>query len=57
MNSRMQLLLKFPSLFPAKGSPLGQTSVVTHSIQTMGSPIRQPLRRIPESLKTTACGQ
>ena len=52
-----QLLLKFPSLFPAKGSPLGQTSVVTHSIQTMGSPIRQPLRRIPESLKTTVASE
>ena len=31
--------------------PLGKTSVVRHGIQTTGPPIRQPLRRIPESLK------
>ena len=48
-----QLLLDFHSLFPAKGSPLGQTSVVSHSISTTGHPILQPLRRVPEALKST----
>ena len=52
-----QLLLKLPSLFPAKSSPLGQTSVAAHSIQTMGPPIHQPLRRVPESLKTTVANE
>ena len=48
-----QLLTEFRSLFPSKGSPLGQTSVVSHSISTTGPPIRQSLRRVPEALKTT----
>lgn len=47
----VQLLIDFRSLFPSNGSPLGQTSVVSHSIPTTGAPIRQPLRRVPEALK------
>ena len=46
-----QLLIDFHSLFPANGAPLGQTSVVSHSIATTGPPIHQPLRRVPEALK------
>ena len=41
------LLLDFHSLFPAKGSPLGQTSVVGHSISTTGHPIHQPESQRP----------
>ena len=52
-----QLLLDFHSLFPAKGSPLGQTSVVSHCISTTGHPIRQPLRRVPEALKITMASE
>ena len=47
----VQLLTDFRSLFPPSGTPLGQTSVVNHSIPTTGPPIRQPLRRVPEALK------
>ena len=41
------LLRKFDDIFGA----LGRTKVVKHRINTSGSPIRQPLRRQPESLK------
>ena len=33
--------------------PVGQTSVVKHFIPTMGAPICQSLRRLPEALKNT----
>ena len=33
--------------------PLGCTSVVKHEVKTTGSPIRQPLRRLPVALKDT----
>lgn len=48
-----QLLVQFADLFAVGDRPIGQTSVVTHSIPTTGPPIRQPLRRIPEALKST----
>ena len=31
--------MDFRGLFPPSGSPVGQTSVVTHSIPTTGAPI------------------
>lgn len=30
---------------------LGRTAMATHKITTMGPPIQQPLRQLPESLK------
>ena len=53
----VQLLTEFRSLFPPNGKPLGQTSVIQHSIPTTGAPIRQPLRRVPESLKSAVAGE
>ena len=47
----VQLLADFCSLFPQSGAPLVQTSV-NHSIPTTGPPIHQPLRRVPEALKS-----
>ena len=52
-----QLLTDFCGLFPPNGNPLGQTSVVKHSIPTTGPPIRQPLRRIPEALKSVVTNE
>ena len=45
------LLRKFDDLFVSENGALGRTKVVKHWINTSGSPIRQPLRRQPESLK------
>eukprot|EP00731_Ephydatia_muelleri_P020689 Em0013g416a len=45
------LLRKFGDLFVSENGALGRTKVVKHRINTSGSPIRQPLRRQPESLK------
>ena len=45
------LLDKFGDLFVSENGELGRTSVVKHSISTSGRPIRQPIRRQPESLK------
>ncbi|KAL5457023.1 hypothetical protein EMCRGX_G034258 [Ephydatia muelleri] len=45
------LLRKFDDLFVSENGALGRTKVVKHRINTSGSPIRQPLRRQPESLK------
>ena len=47
----MQLLTEFNDLFASEGAPLGKTSLVKHTIETQGSPIRQPLRRLPVALK------
>ena len=38
---------------PPKGNPLSQTFVVKHSNLTTGPPIRQPLCRVPEALKSS----
>ena len=46
-----QLSTNFSHVFAENPIPTGQTSVVEHSIPTTGSPIRQPLRRIPQALK------
>ena len=48
----LQLLTTFSTLFETPENPLGKTNVVEHSIHTSGPPIRQPLRRLPETLKT-----
>eukprot|EP00731_Ephydatia_muelleri_P010420 Em0005g1006a len=45
------LLRKFDDLFVSENGALGRTKVVKHRINISGSPIRQPLRRQPESLK------
>ena len=45
------LLRKFDDLFVSENGALGRTKVVKHRINTSGSPIGQPLRRQPESLK------
>ena len=47
----MKLLEEFKESF-AEGK-LGKTSSVKHSIKTHGPPIRQPIRRLPVSLKST----
>ena len=46
------LLEQFRELFVSDDHALGKTAMVTHKIKTMGHPIQQPLRRLPESLKT-----
>ena len=46
-----KLLYDFRGLFVSEGGPLGRTSVVKHAIKTTGPPIREPLRRIPHSLR------
>ena len=33
------------------GEPVGRTGVVKHDIETSGAPIRQPVRRLPQSMK------
>ena len=45
------LLRKCDDLFVSENGALGRTKVVKHRINTSGSPIRQPLRHQPESLK------
>ena len=47
----LDLLATFTTLFATPENSLGKTSVVKHGMQTTGAPIRQPLRRLPESLK------
>ena len=44
-------LMDFSGVFSHENIPMGHTSVVKHSIPTTASPIRQPLRRIPQALK------
>ena len=46
------LLNKYADLFAPKTRPIGRTPTVKHSTPTEGPPIRQPLRRIPETLKS-----
>jgi len=46
-----QLLTEFSDVFSVQGGPLGRTDVVKHAIATEGRPVRQPPRRLPESLK------
>jgi len=47
------LLWSYRHVFAVDGGPMGRTSVVKHTIQTEGPPIRQPTRRIPVALQHT----
>ena len=47
-----KLLTDFSHVFAENPIPTGHTSIVKHSIHTTGPPIRQPLRRIPQALKS-----
>ena len=50
------LVLEFADLFALDSSELGRTSVVTHRINTGDhSPMKQPPRRIPFSLREKVC--
>ena len=53
----MKLLMEFSDLFASEDAPLGRTSLVKHSIETEGPPIRQPRRRLPVALKDTVNGE
>ena len=46
------LLNDFSDVFCHCNIPMGHTSVVKHSIPTTEPPIHQPLRRIPQALKS-----
>ena len=48
-----RLIWEFRDLFVSEGGFTGRTSVIKHTIRTEGSPIRQPLRRIPFVLQDT----
>ena len=48
-----RLLTEFANLFACKGGcVVSQTPTVRHTIVTEGPPIRQPVQRLPEALKT-----
>ena len=47
----LELLNSFSTLFVGDGEPVGRTGVVKHDIETSGAPIRQPVRRLPQSMK------
>ena len=47
----LELLNSFSTLFVGDGEPVGWTGVVKHDIETSGAPIRQPVRRLPQSMK------
>ena len=49
----LNLLTEFADVFAETESCLGRSHVVKHSITTTGSPIRQPLRRMPVVLRDT----
>ena len=48
-----KLLVSYSHVFSLGRIPTGHTSVVKHTIPTSTAPIRQPLRRIPQALKST----
>ena len=52
-----ELLNRYSDVFASPGGPLGQTNMVKHPIKTTGTPIRQPMRRLPVSLKDTVDSQ
>ena len=56
-KKELQSLLKsFGNIFVSEDGSLGRASVVKHGINTSGNPIRQPIRRQAESLKS-ACSK
>ena len=48
------LIGEYRDIFSTKDEPLGKTDVVKHEIQTVGSPIKVPYRRIPAGLRDEA---
>ena len=46
------LLTEFANLFTCRGGFIDLTPTVKHTIVTEGPPIRQPVRRLPEALKS-----
>ena len=52
-NELLRLLATYNTLFVSDMEQLGRTSVVKHTIETSGYPLRQPVRRIPESTRGT----
>ncbi len=47
----LELLTQYSDVFATPDGTLGKTSMVKHEVQTTGPPIRQPVRKLPESLK------
>ena len=52
-----QVLSTFADLFTTSTGSLGRTDAVKHTINTSGPPIRQPVRRLPESVKQVVDGE
>ena len=52
-----ELLNRYDNVFAHPGEPLGRTNMVKHPIRTSGAPIRQPMHRLPASLKDTVNSQ
>ena len=52
-SALLALLSEFSDIFAPITGPTGCTTAVKHVIPTTGSPIRQPIRRLPEALKAT----
>ena len=49
----LDLLSEYSDVFATVGTPGAQNHVVKHTIKTRGLPIRQPLHRMPVTLKET----
>ena len=49
----LDLLSEYSDVFATVGTPGAQNHVVKHTIKTRGLPIRQPLCRMPVTLKET----
>jgi len=47
----LHVLKEYSDIFATRNGPLGRTSLVKHAVSTEGSPIRQPLWRLPVTLK------
>ena len=52
-STLLDLLSEYSDIFAPVTGPRGCTTTVKHAIPTMGPPIRQPMRRLPEALKQT----
>ena len=53
----LALLAEFADIFAPRGGCVGRTPTVKHKILTEGPPIRQPVRRLPEVLKSVLNGE
>ena len=56
-QSLLELLNNYSDLLVSTDGELGRTNMVKHHIRTAGEPIRQPMHRLPEALKTTVDSQ